>query len=67
MPAMPQPARRHHPVVLAEQAASQRAGADHDFRQQELELRTTTDLTREVHRPTTDLHRHVLTPAREDR
>lgn len=32
------------------QAAVQRAKADHDFVEQELELKTNTELTREVHR-----------------
>ena len=42
------------------QAAFQRAKADHDFREQELELRTNTQLTREIHRLTTELHRRVI-------
>jgi uncharacterized membrane protein len=43
------------------QAQFQQAKADHDFVAQELELRTNTDLTREIHRLTTELHRRVMT------
>ena len=42
------------------QAAFQQAKADHDFREQELELKTNTQLTREIHRLTTELHRRVI-------
>ncbi|HET9007111.1 MAG TPA: DUF1003 domain-containing protein [Actinomycetes bacterium] len=42
------------------QAAFQQAKADHEFQEQELELRTNTDLTREIHRLTAELHRHLL-------
>jgi uncharacterized membrane protein len=42
------------------QAAFQQAKADHDFNEQELELKTNTDLTREIHRLTTELHRRVI-------
>ncbi len=42
------------------QAAFQQAKADHDFNQQELELKTNTELTREIHRLTTELHRRVV-------
>ena len=42
------------------QAAFQQAKADHDFVQQELELRTNTDLTREIHMLTEELHRRLL-------
>lgn len=42
------------------QAAFQQAKADHDFVAQELELRTNTDLTREIHRLTAELHRRLL-------
>ena len=34
--------------------------ADHDFTQQELELTTNTELTREIHRLTTELHRRLI-------
>jgi len=42
------------------QAAFQEAKADHDFREQELELKTNTQLTREIHVLTTELHRRLL-------
>jgi uncharacterized membrane protein len=42
------------------QAAIQQAKADHDFVAQELELRTNTDLTREIHILTTEMHRRML-------
>src|SRR5882724_10947598 len=42
------------------QAAFQQAKADHDFTEQELELKTNTELTREIHRLTTELHRRVM-------
>ena len=35
-------------------AAFQQAKANHDFQEQELELKTNTQLTREIHRLTTD-------------
>jgi uncharacterized membrane protein len=42
------------------QAAFQQAKADHDFSTQELELKTNTDLTREIHVLTTELHRRLM-------
>ncbi|HEX5331064.1 MAG TPA: DUF1003 domain-containing protein [Cellulomonas sp.] len=42
------------------QAAFQQAKADHDFVEQELELKTNTDITREIHALTTELHRRLL-------
>ncbi len=42
------------------QAAFQQAKADHDFQESELELKTNTQLTREIHLLTTELHRRVL-------
>jgi uncharacterized membrane protein len=42
------------------QAAFQQAKADHDFTEQELELKTNTQLTREIHRLTTELHKRVI-------
>ena len=42
------------------QAAFQQAKADHDFVAQELELETNTDITREIHALTTELHRRLL-------
>ena len=48
------------------QAAFQQAKADHDFNEQELELKTNTELTREIHRLTTELHSRVLpSPVRD--
>ncbi len=45
------------------QAAFQQAKADHDFTEQELELKTNTDLTREIDRLTTELHNRLLSKA----
>ena len=42
------------------QAAFQQAKADHDFSSQELELKTNTQLTREIHTLTVELHRRVV-------
>ncbi|BFU45391.1 DUF1003 domain-containing protein [Krasilnikovia sp. MM14-A1004] len=42
------------------QATFQQAKADHDFQEQELELKTNTELTREIHRLTTELHRRLV-------
>ncbi len=42
------------------QSAFQQAKADHDFNEQERELKTNTDLTRTIHTLTTDLHRRLL-------
>ena len=42
------------------QAAFQKAKADHDFVEQELELKTNTEITREIHALTTELHRRLL-------
>jgi uncharacterized membrane protein len=41
-------------------AAFQQAKANHDFNEQELELKTNTQLTREIHLLTTELHRRVI-------
>ena len=47
------------------QAAFQQAKADHDFAEQELELKTNTELTREIDRLTTELHSRLIgKPAR---
>ena len=43
------------------QAAFQPAKADHDFVESELELKTNTELTRQIHQLTTELHRRVVT------
>jgi uncharacterized membrane protein len=42
------------------QSAFQQAKADHDFVAQELELKTNTDLTRQIHVLTSELHRRAL-------
>jgi uncharacterized membrane protein len=41
-------------------AAFQQAKADHDFVEQETELKTNTQLTREIHLLTTELHRRLV-------
>jgi uncharacterized membrane protein len=48
------------------QASFQQAKADHDFQTQELELKTNTELTREIHRLTAELHRRLMGPASAD-
>jgi uncharacterized membrane protein len=42
------------------QAAFQQAKADHDYTEQELELKTNTQLTREIDQLTTELHRRFI-------
>lgn len=42
------------------QAAFQQIKADHDFVEQELELKTNTELTRAIHMMTTELHRRLI-------
>ena len=42
------------------QAAFQQAKADHDFNTQELELKTNTELTRQIHVLTKELHRRFI-------
>ena len=42
------------------QAAFQQAKADHDFTEQELELKTNTEITREIDKLTTELHQRLL-------
>jgi len=42
------------------QAAFQQAKADHDFKEQELELKTNTEITRQIHTLTSELHRRLL-------
>ena len=42
------------------QSAFQQAKADHDFNEQELELKTNTQLTREIHKLTAELHNRLL-------
>jgi uncharacterized membrane protein len=43
------------------QAAFQQAKADHDFVEQELELKTNTELTRQIHVLTVELHDRLVT------
>ncbi len=43
------------------QSSFQQAKADHDFVEQELELKTNTQLTREIHTLTEELHRRLVT------
>ena len=42
------------------QAEFQQAKADHDFQAQDLELKTNTELTREIHKLTEELHRRLM-------
>ncbi|MBA3338792.1 MAG: DUF1003 domain-containing protein [Geodermatophilaceae bacterium] len=42
------------------QAAFAQAKADHDFVEQELELKTNTQLTRQIHTLTEELHRRLV-------
>ncbi len=48
------------------QAAFQQAKADHDFREQEQELKTNTELTRAIHRLTQEVHERVMEPAQPE-
>jgi uncharacterized membrane protein len=41
-------------------AAFQQAKADHDFREQEQELRLNTDLTRQIHALTREVHARIV-------
>jgi uncharacterized membrane protein len=43
------------------QSAFQQAKADHDFVENELELKTNTELTRQIHVLTTELHSRIVT------
>ena len=45
------------------QAAFQLAKADHEFQEQELELKTNTELTRAIHAMTAELHRRLVPDA----
>jgi uncharacterized membrane protein len=45
------------------QASFQQAKADHDFLEQEGELKTNTELTRAIHTLTAEIHRRVVTEA----
>lgn len=44
------------------QSAFQQAKAEHDFVESELELKTNTELTRQIHALTTELHRRLVLP-----
>ena len=44
------------------QSAFQQAKADHDFGAQELELKTNTELTRQIHLLTPELHKRLIGP-----
>ncbi len=46
-------------------AAFQQAKADHDFLEEEAELRTNTQITREIHALTAELHRRLLAESDE--
>lgn len=48
------------------QADFQQAKADHDFTEQEAELRSNTEITRDIHRLTEELHRRVCLGERKD-
>jgi uncharacterized membrane protein len=48
------------------QAAFATAKADHDFLEEGAELHTNTELTRQIHVLTTELHRRLVTEAGED-
>ena len=45
-------------------AAFQQAKADHDFNEQELELKTNTEITRSIHALTTELHNRLVKDGR---
>jgi len=47
------------------QASFQQAKADHDFETQELELKTNTELTRQIHLLTEELYRRFIPPGSE--
>ena len=49
------------------QAAFQQTKADHDFREGELELKTNTELTREIDRLTSEVHARLLGKAAQPR
>jgi hypothetical protein len=51
---------RWSPYAARGRVVFQQAKADHDFNEQELELKTNTELTREIHRLTLELHRRVV-------
>jgi uncharacterized membrane protein len=48
------------------QSAFQQAKADHDFEAQDLELKTNTELTRQIHSLTVELHRRLIEGSASD-
>jgi hypothetical protein len=52
----------HHPVVVIQnrQSAFQQAKADHDFVAQEQKLKVNTDLRRQIHELTRDMHERMV-------
>jgi uncharacterized membrane protein len=48
------------------QAAFQLDKANHDFNEQELELKTNTEITRAIHALTLEMHRRMLTDAEQE-
>jgi uncharacterized membrane protein len=48
------------------QSAFQQAKADHDFEAQDLELKTNTELTRQIHLLTVELHRRLIEGSASD-
>jgi uncharacterized membrane protein len=48
------------------QSAFQQAKADHDFETQDLELKTNTELTRQIHVLTVELHRRLIERSASD-
>ena len=54
-------------VMIAQnrQASFAQAKADHDFVSQEKELMTNTELTKEIHRLTTELHSRLMTDGKK--
>jgi len=47
-------------VMIGHNRQAEFQQADHDFTQQELELKTNTELTCEIHRLTTELHTRLI-------
>jgi uncharacterized membrane protein len=48
------------------QSAFQQAKADHDFETQDLELKTNTELTRQIHLLTVEMHRRLIERSASD-
>lgn len=49
------------------QATFQQAKANHDFVEEVQELKVNTELTREIHELTREVHQHIVGTARQDR